>query len=69
MNENKTVCIKSRNMARAIFWLTREHFIEEADRYRENFTVYIFPDNDRVRRAITELNHLRNSFDEELNDR
>ena len=56
-------------MAKAIFWLTREHYREELDKYKENFTVYFFPDNDRVRRAITELNHLRNSFDDELNNK
>ena len=69
MNEDKVIIIKSRNMAKAIFWLTREHYREELDKYKENFTVYFFPDNDRVRRAITELNHLRNSFDDELNNK
>ena len=68
MND-KIICIKSRNMAKAIFWLTREHYREALDRNKENFTVYLFPDNDRVRRAMTELNHLRDSFDDELNNK
>lgn len=66
-NDKDFIYIKSRNMAMAIFWLTKQHYTQEQDRNKEGFIIYRFPNNDRVRRAIGELNHLRNDFDNELN--
>lgn len=69
MDNNKYYYIKSVRMAQAIFWLTMEHYTPVPDKDRKDYTVYRFPRNSRVTRAIKELNNLRNSFDEELRNK